>query len=226
MRLEKRGSMAVSLSDVISASETGSNHCPGRPAPRLIQTHLHELGPGSLRLALEKPPLWEYLLLFQVWQERVDKLSQEVDDYRAHFTVGISEDVVPEAAPGWLQTRMHELQNLTQTFTHLMNSELPKAVGQPGEPGDVGRILWAARKFGEILKFALDWSRRVRCARVHAPFEEPARIVSEFTDNLVDQLCSFPRSNIKRLIEAREAASTDSPRTLEMIVTGYRVLAV
>ena len=30
--------MAVSLSDVISASETGSNHCPGRPAPRLIQT--------------------------------------------------------------------------------------------------------------------------------------------------------------------------------------------
>ena len=28
MRLEKRGSMAVSLSDVISASETGSNHCP------------------------------------------------------------------------------------------------------------------------------------------------------------------------------------------------------
>ena len=39
MRLEKRGSMAVSLSDVISASETGSNHCPGRPAPRLIQTH-------------------------------------------------------------------------------------------------------------------------------------------------------------------------------------------
>ena len=40
MRLEKRGSMAVSLSDVISASETGSNHCPGRPAPRLIQTRL------------------------------------------------------------------------------------------------------------------------------------------------------------------------------------------
>ena len=40
MRLEKRGSMAVSLSDVISASETGSNHCPGRPAPRLIQTHV------------------------------------------------------------------------------------------------------------------------------------------------------------------------------------------
>ena len=46
MRLEKRGSMAVSLSDVISASETGSNHCPGRPAPRLIQTpaQLESLG--------------------------------------------------------------------------------------------------------------------------------------------------------------------------------------
>ena len=42
MRLEKRGSMAVSLSDVISASETGSNHCPGRPAPRLIQTRVNK----------------------------------------------------------------------------------------------------------------------------------------------------------------------------------------
>ena len=47
MRLEKRGSMAVSLSDVISASETGSNHCPGRPAPRLIQTRRRGGGGGS-----------------------------------------------------------------------------------------------------------------------------------------------------------------------------------
>ena len=30
----------VSLCDVISPSETGSNPCPGRPAPRLIQTRL------------------------------------------------------------------------------------------------------------------------------------------------------------------------------------------
>ena len=184
-----------------------------------LTPHLHELGPRSLRLALEKPPLWEYLLLFQVWQERVDGLAREIQDYRARFAVGVSEDVVPEAAPGWLQTRMHELQNLVQTFKRLMNSELPTALGQPGEPGDVGRILWAARKFGDILDFVLKWSQRVRCARVHAPFEEPARIVSEFTDDLVDELCRFPGANMKRLVEAREAASTDSPRTLEMILT-------
>ena len=185
----------------------------------LLGPHLRELGPRSLRLALEKPPLWEHLLLFRVWQERVEGLSHEIQDYRARFTVGISEDVVPEAAPGWLQTRMHELQNLAQTFRRLINDELPTAVGQPGEPGDVGRILWAARKFGEILEFVLKWSQRVRCAHVHAPFEEPARILSEFTDDLVDQLCRFPGTNIERLIEAREAASTDRPRRLEMILT-------
>ena len=32
----------VSLCDVISPSETGSNPCPGRPAPRLIQTRREE----------------------------------------------------------------------------------------------------------------------------------------------------------------------------------------
>ncbi len=181
--------------------------------------HLHEFGPRSLRLPLEKPPLWEYLLLFQVWQERVDKLSREVEDYRARFTVGISEDVGPEAASDWLETRMHELQNLARTFARLINNEVPKALGRPGEPGDAVRILWAARKFGEILEFALKWSQRVRCARVRAPFEEPAGIVSEFTDDLVDQLCYFPGANIDRLIEAREAAPTDGPRTVEMILT-------
>ena len=184
-----------------------------------LTPHLPEFGPRSLRLALEKPDLWEYLLLFQVWQERVDKLSQDVEDYRARFTIGASEDVVPDAAADWLQTRMHELQNLAQSFTRLVDSEVPRACGPPGEPGDVVRILWVARKFGEILEFALKWSQRVRCARVHAPFEEPARIVSEFTDDLVDQLCRFPGSNIERLVEARAAAATGGPLTLEMTFT-------
>ena len=184
-----------------------------------LTSHLPEFGPRSLRLALEKPYLWEYLLLFQVWQERVDKLSQDVEDYRAGFTIGVSEDVVPDAAVDWLQTRMHELQNMTQSFTRLVNSEVPKAFGPAGEPPDVVRILWAARKFGEILEFALKWSQRVRCARVHAPFDESARIVSEFMDDLVDQLCLFPGSNIERLVEARATAATGGTQTLEMIFT-------
>ena len=71
MRLEKRGSMAVSLSDVISASETGSNHCPGRPAPRLIQTHqaatfvyvdAHQTTDSELRAwGTAHMPLWSAL---------------------------------------------------------------------------------------------------------------------------------------------------------------------
>ena len=184
-----------------------------------LGSYLHELGPRSLRLALEKPPLWEYLLLFQAWQEHVDGLSREVEDYRARFAVGTSENVVPEEAAAWLQTRMHELQNLVNGVKYLMRTELPRAVGQPGEPGDVERILWSARKFGEILKDTLEWSHRVRRARVHEPYEEPARILSEFTDDLVDQLCRFPAHNLTRLDEARVVAPTDSPRTIEMILT-------
>ena len=187
-----------------------------------LTPHLHEFGPRSLRLALEKPELWEYMLLFEVWQEQVDKLSRKVDDYRARYTIGASEDVAPDAASDWLQTRMHELQNLAHTFNRLINTEVPKAFGEPGEPGepgDVVQILWAARKFGEILEFTLEWSRRIRCARVHEPFDVPAGVVSEFTDDLVDQLCAFPRANIKRINEAREAASQGGPRTIEMILT-------
>ena len=148
---------------------------------------------------MEKPDYWEYFLLFEVWQEQVDKLSRKVEDYRARYTIGASEDVVPDAASDWLRTRMHELRNLVRTFNRLIKAEVPKAFGEPGEPGDVVRILWAARKFGEILGFALEWSRRIRCARVHEPFDEPAGIVSEFTDDMVDQLCAFPGANIKRM---------------------------
>ena len=182
----------------------------------VLTPHLHEFGPRSLRLALEKPDHWEYLLLFEVWQEQVDKLSRKVEDYRARYTVGASEDVSPDATPDWLQTRNHELQNLVRTFNRLINTEVPKAFGEPGKPGDVVQILWAARKFGEILEFTLEWSRRIRCARVHEPFDEPAGIVSEFTDDLVDQLCAFPGANIKRINEARAAASRGGPRTITM----------
>ena len=181
--------------------------------------HLHELGPRSLRLALEKPPHWEYLLLFHAWQEHVDGLSRELNDYRARFAVGTSENVVPEEAADWLQTRTHELQNLVNGINHLMRTELPRAVGQPGEPGDMERIVWAARKFGEVLKATLDWSHRVRRARVHMPYEEPARILSGFTDDLVDELSGFPARNLTKIDEVRAAAPTDSPRTIVMTLT-------
>ena len=51
MRLEKRGSMAVSLSDVISASETGSNHCPWQTRSEANPDPYEPSGPTASRLA-------------------------------------------------------------------------------------------------------------------------------------------------------------------------------
>ena len=83
----------VSLCDVISPSETGSNPCPGRPAPRLIQTRYncikladdwqgadflayHKDGSGTLkvqlkaRLALSKKYVGKSLYMaFPMYQE-------------------------------------------------------------------------------------------------------------------------------------------------------------
>ncbi len=181
--------------------------------------YLEHTGPQTLRIALERPNSWEYRLFFQSWLDEVDDQAWPLRDHRARVTIGISENVLAESASEWLLTRCHELQGLAAALNHLLNVETAAAFGEPGQPGDAEHILWITRKIGQILRLVLEWSQRVRRARVHHPFDRSALEMSAFVNNFVEQITAFPSTNLAKLDEAVKVASPENRKTLAFTLT-------
>jgi Domain of unknown function (DUF4062) len=181
--------------------------------------YLDSAGPRTLRTALEKPSAWEYQLFFQACLDEIERRSWLLRDHRAGVALGLSEDVPAHLAAEWILTRSHELQGLVATLNHLLNVEAGASFGEPGQPGDPDHIMWAARKLGDILQVALEWSHRIRRARVHEPFKRAAREMSAFANDLVDQIVAFPSSKLAQIEDALVAASAGRPQTLQFTLT-------
>ena len=181
--------------------------------------YLEHAGPETLRIALEKPRAWEYRLFFQSWLDEVGVCAWQLRDHRAKVAIGVSENVSPESASEWLLTRSHELQGLVTALNHLLNVETAAAFGEPGQPGDPDHIMWITSKIGEILRLVLEWSQRVRRARVHQPFERAALEMAGFVNSVVEQVTAFPSDNLDKLDQALQIANPENPQALAFTLT-------
>lgn len=177
-----------------------------------LPAFLRNVGPEALRLALEQPPGWEILLFFQSWLDEVHSRSEGLLDHHNRLSVGAAEDVHADQAVAWLNTRIHEIRQLSDVLNNLLNVQANTAIGPPGSAGDMQRILWTTRKIGEALQFALDWGHRVRRAHVRQPFTEVAHESSRFADDLIVQITSTPEGNLARTRAALSAISSGSDR--------------
>jgi hypothetical protein len=181
--------------------------------------YLQGASPQVHRIALERPRGWEYWLFFQAWLDEIGRRSWPLRDHKARVTVGVSEDVPAESAPEWLLTRLHELQSAVTSLNHLVNVEAGASFGEPGQPGDPDHILWTAGRLGEVLQAALEWSHRIRLARVHEPFESAAAEMSAFADDVIEQIVSFPGPKLQQIQEALEAPAGQGSVTLTWTMT-------
>lgn len=208
--------LRVQLACLFHESLELSRRLRGQRAP----SYLDGVGPVSLRIALEKPTAWEYRLLFQSWIDEMEKRASRLREHRVGLALGLSENVPADAAPEWFLTRSHELQAVVRAANELLSVQMNESIGALGEPGDVEHILWTTRKIGDCLQSALDWSWRIRCARVHEPFTAAAREMALFADDLLDKLVASPREYLRLVEDALAVPDTGgAPRVLKMTVT-------
>lgn len=184
-----------------------------------LPSYLREAAPKTLRIALEKPAAWEYRLFFQAWMDEVRCRTCGLRDHNARVAIGLSDYVSAETAKDWLLTRLHELRSLAETTTKIVNVEANAAFGEPRQPGDAEHIVWTAQKIGQVLDAALDWSHRVRRARVHQPFANAAMEMAGFVDDLIDEIARFPESKLEQVDEALLRSRGDGPARLSFTFT-------
>ena len=178
--------------------------------------YLKDLAPAALRIALERPDGWEYLLYLQAWIDEVKGRSDLRRQYDLDIYLGVAEEVVADSAIGWLQTRLHEIENLVVSLERLVDTSSEQAFGKLGEPGDAELIVWKARTIGRLFEDALQWALRVRRARVEPPFDAVVKELARFPEDILEQLRRFPIELQPQVREAIVAAAAGEPQEIQV----------
>jgi hypothetical protein len=159
------------------------------------------LRPKALRLAVEKPLGWEFLLLAQL-------LSDEIARYRskrldAELGISFGEPIVLEEfgeIASWISSRMNWAGSTIEHLSKAINAGLKKAVGELGQPGDVQRIMHIATRVGEGYEQLLDWKLQFLRVSSGEEFSYLINLASDMTSNAIREIEEFA-SNLYSKIE-------------------------
>lgn len=176
-----------------------------------IPSYLLDLGPASLRLALEKPPCWEHKLFLQSLADQVARRADLIREFRANLRIYKSEYVAFADAGQWNLTRLHELSSFIQSATTLFAANLSDALGPPGQPGDAEHLVWVSRMLGRVLEEALHWGNRLRCAHVEEPYDLITKELALAVTDIITQFEKFPKSAMAQVELAIERALSEGP---------------
>lgn len=160
---------------------------------RLQGTPLRELRGlhgEALRLALEKPKGWEYLLFGRVLCDEIEASEYLLREYRLGLLFGPSEEAREREMARWLGRQSAEIRRTYEAASVLLNTALQEALGQPGEPGDVSDLVFVARQLGAAYRHAVEWSQRLKRAHIEEHFEPLVHEMSLFSDSLIEQIGS------------------------------------
>ena len=175
----------------------------------------------ALRLALEKPDDWEYLLFGRVLCDEIEASGDLLREYRLGILLGPGEQASERDMPRWLGRQFAEIEKTYGAATTLTNVALQEALGQPGQPGDVSELVFVARQFGAVYRHAVEWSQRLRRSYVDERFENLVHEMAKSIDSVIEQVGSFGPELLRQVDEvlANPPGPGDPPRQIRITLT-------
>ncbi|OIR25343.1 hypothetical protein BGC33_06235 [Bathymodiolus thermophilus thioautotrophic gill symbiont] len=154
--------------------------------------NISNLESKALRLVIENPRGWECLLFAQVLKDQIKKYSSKRLDAELGISFGepITLDEATDAI-SWVSSRLNWIANTIDQLSKALNNGFIKAVGEPGEPGDIQRIVHLATRVGDGYGQLLDWRIQFERVSVDDEFERLIYLVSNFSTNATSEIEEF-----------------------------------
>lgn len=167
-----------------------------------------QLGPESLRIFIEKPIGWEYLVFAKLLQERIQSLEYKRLDAELGISFGPVIDIVDRyKAFNWISGKCAQASKTVQHLSLALNAGIEKAVGKPGVPGDIRRIVHLALRIADGYSHILDWTLDFRRLEVEPELENLMAHAGMFTSNILTEIETFALN----LHDQIEGAITNPP---------------
>jgi hypothetical protein len=165
----------------------------------------------ELRLLIERPKGWEYLLLGAALLREFEALDDVRRDWEYGIALGATFSLKPSEFANWSHEKNEEAQRIARNLSTILNNAVPVAVGPQGVSGDPGAILYVANRFASVYRNALEWKTDFLRVALPAEFDKVRALAAAFCDNLVHD------------VEAYQGAfETQIQDALQSIVPGER----
>lgn len=187
-----------------------------RPIDRVPRTPEEE----ALLLAV-RPDGWEYLLFAAALRREMASLEEKWRDHSLGYVRPVGDPLDELAARDLLQAVLHEAPIVVGNVERLLSPESNElAFGAPGTPGDSDQIKHLAKRVIDVYGELLDWSSRVRGARVPDPFEHVFTTASRFVDLPIRQFREFVDEVVREADAIPAALRNDEPdEPISLILT-------
>jgi len=187
---------------------------------RLSAKIMHLEG-DALKIALEKPTGWEYLLFGKVMENCFNKAEDLKKDllYGIFFGhVKVLEDKYEII--NWITTKNSELLLVTGSLAALFHKAIPLAMGEPGKPGDADYIIYVAERLGSIYEEIIKWGLGFKSISVPEEWQSVLNSLEQLWKSPIsdlDKYCEKYRQAMNVLIIVPE--ESDESLTLDLSLT-------
>jgi hypothetical protein len=183
-----------------------------------LPEQLQDLSGAALAVVIQKPRPWEYRLFCQVYADEIARCSSLSRDLRYGITLGQGVRFGDFTSfREWTQTKIAEVLSFVASAQKVVDIALPKAVGPPGEPGDVEEIIYAAKRLGLVYRRFLEWTAEFRHGESDDTFGPALRILGKLSQDIISQLEGFSGTLQRELDEAvRQYEATKERRIVEI----------
>lgn len=153
---------------------------------------LASFGTKAFGLAVEKPAGWEYLLFAQILADKI--ASHNAKRLDVELGIGFGEPILLDKlhdVTAWVSSRFGWMSATIEQLSGALNNGFIKAVGEPGEHGDIKRIVHLATRINDGYEQLLDW--RLQFLRVHSEdkFKTLVKLASELPSNAIKEIEEF-----------------------------------
>jgi hypothetical protein len=171
----------------------------------------------ELRLLIDRPDAWEYLLLSEALSREIEASSDFKRDWSYQVTLGSSIRKTPKDLIAYFQLKNTEALRLITLCNTLLNQALPSALGPPGQPGNADAILYVASRIGSIYRAVLEWKLEFLRLSVDEALISLRSIASCVCDNAVIELEEFA-SELSTKLRGALAAPKDISQEVTILL--------
>ncbi len=177
------------------------------------------LGSKTLRIILEKPYGWEYRLLAQSLADQIEASHDLQRDHEFRLAFGESQTIAMDKVFDWMLTRTAELKLLLDSTNNVINKAVPVALGPPGQPGEVERILHATRNLGLLYREAIEWSLRIRRASLDERLHDFQNEFADLTSEIISEFNGLGPRFVQQIESGISSAQQGSTTRIEATIS-------
>lgn len=182
---------------------------------------IQDLSGAALLLVIQKPFAWEFRLFNQVLCDEISRAASLKKDLNYGLALGKSVRLGnPAEIIDWMRRKLEEMKSFVKSAGVLVNTALPKALGAPGEPGDVEEIVYVGKRLGEVYRCILEWTAEFRHIQVEDKFSRLLELIGMSSHNVIEEIEAFAIKVNQQLDDAvGQYAKTQQPQSLEFTLT-------